>query len=92
MWTILYEDDEILDVDKPEVMPAIPAGTPGDSLREQVESTLGRLYVVHRLDKDVSGVMLCQDSGDAPGAEPAIRRSASAEDVRGGGARCRPQR
>ena len=58
MWTILYEDDEILAVDKPEVMPAIPAGTPGDSLRDQVESTQGRLYVVHRLDKDVSEVML----------------------------------
>lgn len=58
MWTILYEDDEILAVDKPEVMPAIPAGTPGDSLREQVESTQGRLYVVYRLDKDVSEVML----------------------------------
>ncbi len=64
-WTILYEDDDILAVDKPEGMPAIPGGTPGESLREKVEAAKGRVLVVHRLDKDVSGVVLFAKSAAA---------------------------
>ncbi len=53
-----HEDEELLAIDKPNGMPAIPGGPPGESLRERVAAVVGPLYVAHRLDKDVRGVML----------------------------------
>lgn len=97
MVTILYQDDDILAVLKPEGLASIPEGnrppedhqlaeepviggqlpgsrpqgpgsetgrslqprTPGDCLLWRLEAMAGeKLYVVHRLDKDVSGVIL----------------------------------
>jgi len=63
----LYCDDDVLAVAKPEGMATIPERHPaGDSLVEQLATRLAsRLYVVHRLDKDVSGVVVLAKHADA---------------------------
>jgi RluA family pseudouridine synthase len=60
MLSILFENDDILAIDKPEGLASIPEGAAG---RECLLSTLNstfpdRCYAVHRLDKEVSGVIL----------------------------------
>jgi RluA family pseudouridine synthase len=57
---LLYCDDDVLAVDKPEGMATIPERPPtGASLVETMAARLAmRLYIVHRLDKAVSGVLL----------------------------------
>lgn len=57
---ILYEDDDILAVDKPEGLAAIPERSgQGDSLFETLCGQRDeRLYIVHRIDKDTSGLIL----------------------------------
>ena len=63
----LFEDDDVLAVDKPEGLAAIPER---DATQESLLSLLSattptKLYVVHRLDKEVSGVMLFAKNPDA---------------------------
>lgn len=60
MAEILFENDVVLAVNKPEGLSAIPEGVGGrDCLLWQLEAQVGhKLYVVHRLDKEVSGVIL----------------------------------
>jgi RluA family pseudouridine synthase len=60
MPTILFENDDILAVDKPEGLASIPEGAKGkDCLLSRLASGFPeRLYVVHRLDKAASGVIL----------------------------------
>ena len=60
MLSLLYQDDDLLAVAKPENLATIPERRPtGDSLVERLTRQLGmRLYVVHRIDKEVSGVVL----------------------------------
>jgi tRNA pseudouridine32 synthase / 23S rRNA pseudouridine746 synthase len=56
---VLYEDEVLLAVDKPPgrlVIPGRVAGAP--SLREQLAGRHGALWVVHRLDRGTSGVLL----------------------------------
>src|SRR5574340_859517 len=57
---VLYMDDELLVVDKPAALPVLPDGWEPDSpyLVKLLEAEFGRLWVVHRLDKVTSGVML----------------------------------
>lgn len=57
---ILYEDDDILAVDKPEGQAAIPerSGQGGSLFEVLCGRRDERLYVVHRIDKDTSGVIL----------------------------------
>lgn len=56
---ILYENDDLLAVDKPEGLASIPAGEGQASLLARLSADRAeRLYVVHRLDKEVSGVVL----------------------------------
>jgi RluA family pseudouridine synthase len=57
---ILFENDDILAVDKPEGLAVIPERAPGaPCVMQQLEAARGgRLFVVHRIDKDVSGVLL----------------------------------
>ncbi len=58
---VLFEGAGLLAVDKPAGMLVIPgrAEGSGPSLREVLEERLGRkVYVVHRLDRDTSGVMV----------------------------------
>ena len=59
---ILFQNDRLVAVDKPPGIPVVPApppSDPGDSLRARLEAALGcPLWVVHRLDRDASGVIV----------------------------------
>lgn len=63
---VLFEDDAVLVVDKPAGRLVIP-GRGGDetSLREELEARFGRLWVVHRLDRGTTGVLLFARTADA---------------------------
>lgn len=65
--TILYRTDDLIAVDKPAGLAAIPGRDEQTSVIEEVAAQIGlpcagtvdpRVRVVHRLDKDTSGVML----------------------------------
>jgi tRNA pseudouridine32 synthase / 23S rRNA pseudouridine746 synthase len=60
MTTILFETKNILALEKPEGLASIPErNLHTDCLLAQAEAATGsKLFVVHRLDKDVSGVIL----------------------------------
>jgi len=60
MIPILFENEDILVVNKPEGLASIPEGNKGkDCLISLLSSVFPRrLYVVHRLDKEASGVIL----------------------------------
>jgi tRNA pseudouridine32 synthase / 23S rRNA pseudouridine746 synthase len=57
---VLHEDDDLYAVDKPEGLPVIPERIArGPCALELASAQAGmRLYVVHRLDRDTSGVLL----------------------------------
>jgi tRNA pseudouridine32 synthase/23S rRNA pseudouridine746 synthase len=56
---VLHEDADVLAVDKPAGRLVIPGrGTAEPSLREELEAVHGRLWVVHRLDRGTSGVLV----------------------------------
>jgi len=57
---ILFEDEHIVAVDKPSGRPTIPGrGDVGEALNAELERRLGRrLFVVHRLDLEASGVVV----------------------------------
>ena len=67
MISILYEDDAILAVDKPEGLATIAERRVGrGSLLEVLSQQRGeRLYVVHRIDKETSGLVLFARTPDA---------------------------
>lgn len=56
---ILFEDDVILVVNKPAGITVIPErfNTENKSIQAQLETKHGKLFVVHRLDRDTSGVL-----------------------------------
>jgi RluA family pseudouridine synthase len=60
MISILFEDADIVAVDKPEALAAIPERRPqGDSLLESLQAQREeKLFIVHRIDKDTSGVIV----------------------------------
>ncbi len=58
---VLLETQDVLAVDKPAGMAVIPGrdGPSGESLHERLQAARGeRLWVVHRLDRDTSGVIV----------------------------------
>lgn len=57
---ILFEDNDILVINKPAGILSIPDGyNPSlPYLQQHLESEYGRLWIVHRLDKGTSGVMV----------------------------------
>jgi RluA family pseudouridine synthase len=58
---VLWSEAGLVAVDKPAGMPVIPGRSEesGPPLRERLEAQLGRrVWVVHRLDRDTSGVLL----------------------------------
>jgi RluA family pseudouridine synthase len=65
---VLYQDDEIVAAAKPAGQPAIPgrgAAAEG-ALNVELERELGaKLFVVHRLDKDASGLILFAKTAQA---------------------------
>lgn len=63
---ILHQDPHLLAVDKPAGRLVIPGrGAPERALREEAESLAGRVWVVHRLDRGTSGVLLFARSAAA---------------------------
>jgi RluA family pseudouridine synthase len=67
MIPVIFEDNDIVAIDKPENLASIPTRVAGE---ETVLSLLtprfpGKLFVVHRLDKEVSGVMLFAKNAEA---------------------------
>jgi RluA family pseudouridine synthase len=57
---ILYEDKHLLIVDKPAGLSVLPDGWEKDSdyLVKTLEAQFGKIFIVHRLDKVTSGVMV----------------------------------
>ncbi len=65
---VLYEDRDVVAVDKPAGVPVIPARgeDEGACLQRRLERQIGRrLWVVHRIDRDASGVVLFARNADA---------------------------
>jgi RluA family pseudouridine synthase len=65
---VLFEDDALVALDKPAGLCVIPAreGDPENCLRHRAESVLGRkLWVVHRIDRETSGVVLMARTAEA---------------------------
>jgi RluA family pseudouridine synthase len=64
---ILFSDDSLLVVDKPAGIPVQPDGWKPDApyLVELLEERFGKLWVVHRLDKITSGVLLFARTAEA---------------------------
>ena len=64
---ILFQDSSLLVVDKPAGLSVLPDGWEKDSpyLLAQLETEFGKLWVVHRLDKITSGVMILARNGEA---------------------------
>jgi RluA family pseudouridine synthase len=60
MLPILYEDDDLIAVDKPAGVASIPERDRSkETVQSLLEKQLGRKpFIVHRLDKEVGGVML----------------------------------
>jgi tRNA pseudouridine32 synthase / 23S rRNA pseudouridine746 synthase len=67
MIPLLYEDPDLIAVNKPVGVSSIPERDLAvPSVRTLLEKQLGtRLFTVHRLDKEVSGVMLFAKTADA---------------------------
>lgn len=62
---IIYEDDSILVISKPAGMLTIPDRYDSEAanLKQDLEGIYGKIFVVHRLDKDTSGIMVfCKDA------------------------------
>jgi RluA family pseudouridine synthase len=57
---IIYEDEHLLIVDKPAGLSVLPDGWEKDSqyLVKMLEEEYGKIFIVHRLDKITSGVMV----------------------------------
>jgi RluA family pseudouridine synthase len=64
---ILFEDPEILIVNKPAGLPVLPDGWEKDApyLVKSLEEQSGKLWVVHRLDKITSGVLVFARSAES---------------------------
>ncbi len=65
-YTVLFLDDHLIVVNKPAGLSVLPDGWQPDApyLLRLLESEFGRLWIVHRLDKSTSGVMLVARSAE----------------------------
>ncbi len=65
--TILYSDVQLLVIDKPAGLLSIPDGydRAAPHLLSLLEPSYGRLWVLHRLDKETSGVMVLARNAEA---------------------------
>jgi RluA family pseudouridine synthase len=63
----LYSDDSLLVLNKPSGLASVPGGWEADetSLFEQAQAEYGKLWIVHRLDRVTSGVILFARSAAA---------------------------
>jgi RluA family pseudouridine synthase len=64
---ILYEDSQLVVVDKPAGLSVLPDGWEKDSryLVQLLDEQYGKIFIVHRLDKITSGVMVFGRDGAA---------------------------
>lgn len=62
----LYQDDHLLVINKPPGLLSIPDGYDPDlpHLQTVLEPAFGRLWIVHRLDKDTSGTLVLARDAD----------------------------
>ncbi len=64
--SILWQDGRCAAADKPAGLAVIPGREPGETLRQFMEEALGsKVFVVHRLDKDTSGLVLFAKDANA---------------------------
>lgn len=58
--TVIYQDQHILVLNKPAGIPVLPDGWEKDSpyLVKMLEEEFGKMWIIHRLDKITSGVMV----------------------------------
>jgi RluA family pseudouridine synthase len=64
---IIYSDDHIMILNKPAGLPVLPDGWEPDApyLVKLLEEEFGKIFVVHRLDKFTSGVMVFAKTAEA---------------------------
>ena len=64
---VLWQDDSLLVVNKPSGLATLPEGWDREAphLKATLEPVFGRLWVVHRLDKETSGVLVLARSAEA---------------------------
>ena len=64
---ILYRDDVLLVINKPAGLPSLPDGYDASAVhvRSLLEPHFGRVWIVHRLDRGTSGVLLLARSAEA---------------------------
>ncbi|MFO0581234.1 MAG: RluA family pseudouridine synthase [Anaeromyxobacter sp.] len=63
---VLHEDAQLVAISKPAGRIVVPGRTPGEeSLREELEGRFGALWVVHRLDRGTSGVLVLARTAEA---------------------------
>lgn len=55
---ILYEDSDMIAIDKPSGLLSIADRMGNESLKDKLEATCGSVFTVHRLDRDTSGIIL----------------------------------
>lgn len=81
MIPILFENEDVLAVDKPEGLASIPEGVRGTEtlLSALQERYSHKLFIAHRLDKEVSGVILFAKNA---GAHKHLNDQFSGRDVR----------
>lgn len=64
---VLYQDEYLLAIDKPAGLPTLPDGydRAAPHVRGVLEPDFGRVWIVHRLDRWTSGVLLLARSAEA---------------------------
>ncbi len=64
---ILWQDEALLVVDKPAGLPTLPDGWNASApyLKGLLEAQVGRVWVIHRLDRETSGVIVLGRSAEA---------------------------
>jgi len=64
---ILYSDEAIIVLDKPAGLPVLPDGWEKDApyLVKMLEEQYGKIFIVHRLDKTTSGIMVFARTAEA---------------------------
>jgi RluA family pseudouridine synthase len=64
---VIYQDEHILVIDKPAGLPVLPDGWEKDApyLVKMLEEEFGKTWIVHRLDKVTSGMMVFARTAEA---------------------------
>lgn len=76
---IIFEDADIIAVDKPSGMPSVPGLDGRTSVQEKLALSYGDIYPVHRLDMDTSGILIFART---PEAAVGLQRQFEAHSVR----------